>query len=81
MAALLRYSGAAEGDRTMLDALIPAQQQFANALQRGKPSLSQDMVLLWTSTQDIGMLAFRQLVTGCKKDALRLGDACTALQN
>ncbi|CAL8469949.1 g9491 [Coccomyxa elongata] len=33
--ALLRYSGAAEGDRTMLDALIPAQQHFTRALQQG----------------------------------------------
>lgn len=36
VAALLRYSGAAEGDRTMLDALIPAQQHFTRALQQGK---------------------------------------------
>ncbi|BDA43964.1 Triokinase/FMN cyclase [Coccomyxa sp. Obi] len=35
VAALLRYSGAAEGARTMLDALIPAQQHFARALQQG----------------------------------------------
>ena len=40
VAALLRYSGAAKGDRTMLDALIPAQQHFARALQEGKPQLS-----------------------------------------
>ncbi|KAK9915864.1 hypothetical protein WJX75_005396 [Coccomyxa subellipsoidea] len=40
VAALLRYSGAAEGDRTMLDALIPAQQHFAESLHQGEGVLS-----------------------------------------
>ena len=35
VAALLKYSQARPGDRTMLDALVPAQAAFCAALQEG----------------------------------------------
>ena len=52
MAALLRYSGAAEGDRTMLDALIPAQQHFAESLHQGMLSDSHSYWYVHCSLHD-----------------------------
>lgn len=37
-AAVKKYGGAAEGCRTMLDALVPAQRAMAGALQEGQPA-------------------------------------------
>ena len=39
-AALLRHSQAREGDRTMLDALLPAQRAYSGALQTGVPLIT-----------------------------------------
>jgi hypothetical protein len=45
VAALLRYSGAQPGHRTMLDALVPAQEAFCGALQQGARSIACRAVL------------------------------------
>ena len=37
VAALLRYSRARRGDRTMLDALLPALRAYSGALEAGAP--------------------------------------------